>query len=223
MKGQALGIMLTAVVVLLISSMVPADAQDDGRSLREAYQEAQQLARNPDRVQQAIAKYQAVLETHIANQETFRAALKELVQCYERSGQVEAGIRYFVLLRKQMEAVGFRDYSWREVLQFQDRNRELAGKVYRDLAGIGDMRWRVDGVRPSSELVESILQRKDKKLREQSLAKLREMLSPEAPDASKCQALATLRASLSAKFDRKDFLPLVRPLLQSQNAVIRGL
>ncbi len=76
---------------------------------------------------------------------------------------------------------------------------------------------------PPEDLSASIVQRRDKALREKSLERLQEMLSRQSSSAQKRSALDTLRRSLTGKFDRDPFRPLVLPLLKSEDAQIRKL
>ena len=78
-------------------------------------------------------------------------------------------------------------------------------------------------VAPMEDLVTAIVQRKDPDLREKSLERLQEMLSPESSPAQKRSALDTLCRSLTARFDRDPFRPLVLPLLKSEDAQLRML
>jgi HEAT repeat protein len=76
---------------------------------------------------------------------------------------------------------------------------------------------------PAKELAKAILQRDDPVLREKGLERLKQLLAESASDGDKRRGLATLQASLTAKFDRASFGPLVRPLLASRDAPVRAL
>jgi hypothetical protein len=82
---------------------------------------------------------------------------------------------------------------------------------------------RAAAVAPPEDLVTAIVQGEDPDLRQRSLERLQEMLSPQSSSAQKRSALAALRPSQTAGFDREPLRPLVLPLLKSDDARIRRL
>jgi hypothetical protein len=192
-------------------------------SLEQVYREAKQLAERPENLPQAAAKYQAVVEAHLANEKAFHNALRELARYYETSGQTEAGVRFFLGLARQMEMAESRS-ALREIAgAFLMKHRQLTEKIAAEMGLSSTPQRRLPARAPSEELAKAILQREDQALRDQTLAKLREMLAPDSPESAKKLALATLSAALSAKFDRASFLPLVLPLLEAKDVEVRSL
>ncbi len=75
----------------------------------------------------------------------------------------------------------------------------------------------------ADDLATAIVQRKDPELRAASLEWLQEMLSTESPIWQQKSGLAILEKSLSAKFDRQPFRPLVIELMKSDEVDIRSI
>ena len=139
-------------------------------SLEQLYQQAKQLAQTPENVQQAAAKYRAVVETHLANEKTYRAALRELARSYDDSGQTEAGIRFFLGLVDQMEMVEGRAALREVVGGYLLKHRELAEKIAKEMNS-PESRRRTPPRRPEAARVKRCLQagsrsRRNKALRE---------------------------------------------------------
>ena len=213
--------MFPVLVVLVWTSAT--SAQDTRQPLQEAYDDARELAQVPEELEGAIAKYRSVIEMHLANEKLYQSALRELARSYEDSGLTEQGIRFFITLAYQTERTR-RPNTLREILGgFQLKHPELVRKIAADMPGSSGGKPKATAVAPMEDLVTAIVQRKDLGLREKSLERLREMLSPESPSGRKRSALDTLRRSLTARFDRDPFRPLVLPLLKSEDAQIRKL
>jgi HEAT repeat protein len=185
--------------------------------------EARQLVQESKAPEAAIAKYRAVVETHMENEKLFTEALKGLADCYERAGQTEEGIRFFMQHVDGMERSGRRDVLKGIFNNYRLKHEDAVRKVYEEMQGSAEERPVNPLAHSSQELSEAILQRGDKQLREKALEKLKDMLAPESPETVKQQALSTLSSSLSAKFERAPFLSLVRPLLKSDAPVVRAL
>jgi len=217
-----------ALMLILVGIGAAADAAGPG-SLQEAYTQAQQLAPTPAGRDQAIAGYQALIETHLANEAVFDAALRQLARAYLEAGRGEEGIRFFANVGPKLMARRgdtFRDImnqfrqkypeqvqvAWDQMMAAARRETPSARRETRAAVGV-----------PVPELSTAILQRSDADLREKALARLRTMLATEAPDGGKKQGLATLGAVLTAKFDRRSFRELVLPLLQAQDPDLRAL
>jgi len=213
----------TVLIVLFSVCAAVASADINKGSLQEIYEDADQFAQTPEGVERAIAKYQSVVEMHRANEKMFQSALRQLAECYTDSGRIEEGIRFFIGLAHETWGAERRD-TLKEILHgFSLKYPELMEKIAADMQLSSGQKPKVAGVVPSKELAKAVLQRKDKLLREKSLERLREMLSPESSDVEKRSALATLCSSLSAKFDRDPFRLLVLPLLKSEDEEIRML
>ena len=198
-------------------------AEDKKQPLQEVYEDAKELAQSPEELEQAITKYRSIIEIHLANEKLYQSALRELARRYEDSGRTEEGIRFFITLAYQRETEGPQDALREVISRFQLKHPEVFKKIAADMQGSSGRKPKATAAAPSEDLVKAIVQRKDQVLREKSLERLREMLSPISSPAQKRSALATLRSSLTAKFDRDPFRPLVLPLLESEDAQIRAL
>jgi len=209
------------VALLLAGHAIASD--DKPESLRQVYQEAAQLAAAPGGREQAIAAYQAVIETHLANEALYQSALRQLARCYSDSNQVEEGVRFFINLGQTLYGERKPDALKEVFNEFRLKYPERVEKVVREMQPGSGREARVTNVVPSQELSKAILQREDKLLRDKALERLQGMLAPRSPDSEKKEGLATLRSVLTAKFDHRPFRDRVLPLLQSQNADIRAL
>lgn len=207
-------------------TLVQLSAADRQLPLHEVYRQAQELAQTPDQREQAIAKLQSVMELHRSNEGLYQSALHDLARCYEDSGLTEAQIRFFAALAFHRDDQG-RQEALREIFQRFSRKRpDLVQAIFAEMRGSSEQKAKprpARPARPSQDLVQGILQRKDKALRQRSLAQLQDMLAPSASTAQQQVGLATLRASLTAKFERDPLRPLVLPLLASDDARIRTL
>ena len=213
----------TVVAVLLSVCTTACSAETKQGSLREVYKEAAQLAQTAEGLEEGISKYKSVIEMHRANDKVFRSALRGLAKCYADSGRADDGIRFFISLAYESWATDQRD-TLREILhEFGLKHPELMERVAADMRLSSEQKPRIAPAAPSKQLADAVLQREDKLLRQESLERLREMLSPDSSVADKKSALATLRSSLSAKFDRDPFRFLVLPLLKSEDEEIRML
>jgi hypothetical protein len=212
-------------VGLLLSVMPGHQASGaDAPTLEKAYQEARKLAATPQSHAQAIEKYLAVIRAHQANEEFYRASLRQLARSYEEAGRIEDGVRFFAGLTQRRMSAGRDDDPLREIIQqYRLKHPELLARIAEELGLVS---------RPSAapipspgaiDLARAILQRDDKVLREKSLQRVARMLAPQSPDRDKFDGLIALRRAISAKFDRARFRPLVLSLLKSSNPQIRGL
>jgi hypothetical protein len=206
--------------------LIQVSEADRQLPLHEIYRQAQQFAQNPDQRELAIARLQSVLEVHRSNEGLYQSALRDLARCYEDAGLTEAQIRFFAALAFRRDDQG-RQEVLREVFQRFSRKRpDLVQAIFAEMRGDSEQKIKAGPARParpSEELVQGILQRKDKDLRQRSLAQVRDMLAPTSSTEQQQAGLATLRASLTAKFERDPFRPLVLPLLTSDDARIKTL
>lgn len=214
--------MMVAIVLLSVSAAA-ASAETEKGSLQEIYENARELARTPEGLEQAIARYQSVIKIHLANEQRYESALRQLAKCYTDSGRTEDGIRFFVRLVEEIRGSRRQDTAMEILHELGLKYPQLTEKVVAEMQLPSGRKPTVPEAVPSRELSGSIVQRKDKLLREKALEKVREMLSPESSDDEKRSGLATLCASLSARFDRDPFRPLVLPLLKSRDEQIRML
>lgn len=213
----------TVLAVLLSVCVTAHSAETKKGSLREVYEEAAQLAQTPEGLEKGISKYKSVIEIHRANEKVFQSALRQLGKCYADSGRTEDGIRFFMGLAYETWTAKQQD-ALRQILgEFGLKYPDLMERIAADMQLSSEQKRRIAPAAPSKELADAILQREDKLLRQKSLERLREMLSPNSSDEEKRSGLATLRSSLSAKFDRDSFRLLVLPLLKSEDEEIRML
>jgi lipopolysaccharide biosynthesis regulator YciM len=102
-------------------------------SLQDAYKNAEQLAATPAGVEQAVAGYQVVIETHLANEAVFDSALRQLARCYLDSGRGEKGIRFFMNLGQQMYGAKridtLRDIMNQFKVKYPDQVQKVAGQA----------------------------------------------------------------------------------------------
>ena len=214
------GAMATILILSWICTTVAGAAQG---SLQDAYKNAEQLAATPAGVEQAVAGYQAVIETHLANEAVFDSALRQLARCYLDSGRGEEGIRFFMNLAQKMYGAKKTD-TFRDIMnQFKLKYPDQVQKVTGQMTSSSGREVRAADAVPAKELAAAILQRNDADLRDKALVRLQAMLAAESPEGGQKQGLATLGAVLTAKFDRKPFRELVLPLLQSKDPDIRAL
>lgn len=213
----------TVLAVLLSVCVTAHSAETKKGSLREVYEEAAQLAQTPEGLEEGISKYKSIIEIHRANEKVFQSALRQLGKCYADSGRTEEGIRFFMGLAYETWTAQQQD-ALREILgEFGLKYPELMERIAADIQLSSEQKQRMAPAAPSKELADAILQREDKPLRQKSLERLREMLLPNSSDEEKRSGLATLRSSLSAKFDRDPLRLLVLPLLKSEDEEIRML
>lgn len=209
--------------VLIVLCGATALAGDRGRSLQQLHDEANKLRERPEMVEKAAGVYRSIVETHLANEKVFQSALRELVQCYEDANQPEEAIGFLLRLAYRSEAKGRQD-SLKEIFaKLQLKHPEAVKKVVEEIQMASAHKREFVTVVPTRSLVDAIVQRRDRELRQKSLEKLQEMLAAESSVEDKRSGLATLRSSLTAKFDRKPFRMLVLPLLQSKDAQTRML
>ena len=218
-----------SLVVLFSAWAATASAADRKRPLQEVYEGAEQLAQSLDSLEQAIAEYRTLIETHIANETLYQSALRDLARCYEDSGRIEDGVRHYFTLAYDGDARGSkmaqgRDSVLREAFsRFQLKHADAIRKVLVDMPGSSGRKPKDATAVAPRDLVAAIVQRKDRALRENGVKRLLEMLSPESPVDQKKAGLAALKGSLIARFDRAPFRPLVLPLLESEDAQLRLL
>ena len=215
------------LLVLILTFAAVASAGIENKSLKQICEEADQLAQTPEGLEEAIAKYRSVIDIHRANEKVFLAALQRLLKHCDESDRVEDGARVLVAVIEDLRNPERMTEMQKAFYGFAMKHRGVLEKVTEEM-GLTTQQKRAKKIKedaerivPSKELIDAILQRKDKPLREKSLAQLREMLSPESSHRDKGTALATLRSALTAKFDRKPFRPLIAPLLKSEDAEIR--
>ncbi len=219
------------LIVLFVLCARAVGAESGKKSLREIHDQAEELAQTPGGADSAIAKYRSVLEIHRENEKLFQSALRKLGKHYRESDRAEEGARLLLDLAYDLQTQSTSTGKvLRDILhEYSLTHRALLEKIVAE-KGFGSgpkpkstSTPKAKPISPSKEIADAILQRKDKALREKSLARLREMLSAESSDADKGAALATLRMSLTAKFDRAPLRVSVLPLLKSEVAEIRAL
>jgi hypothetical protein len=210
-------------------AVVPASSawgQQPIGSLQSAFDEAQRLAAEPAKRDDAAARLRELAAAHRANQELYEKSLKQLVELYRASGREADGIRYFLKLAadensgKRSDTLGkiLQDYHLKQPDMFQQALVELGlvdaprKRLARELA-----------VAQGDDLARAILQREDKQLRERALETLREQLAPATPHDVKIRALRALATALPARFDRQPFRALVLPLFKSPDERVRML
>lgn len=216
---------LGAVAVLLLIGTPSAYSQQVAtqpeKSLRQLFLEAEQLSKDPDKQEQAARMYQEVIRRHSYNESVVSDSLKELAKYYEDSDQLEKGIRFFALGRVRASTRS-QEKVFKDIMEaYYLKHPKLVLKFSRELNQAS--RTSLHNFPASNELAKSILQRKDKTLREKSLKQLRGLFAPGSDDATKRAGLMTLQQVLTAKFDHKSFGPLVVPLLDSEDELLRAM
>ena len=215
------------VLLLLAATLARVDgplaAAADANPLAAAYQDAERLAKTPGGLDQAIAKYRAVVETHRANEKLYQSSLRQLARHYQETGRAEEGVRFFLGLVQQSMTAARQDVLRDVIQQFALKHPDLMKRIAEELGLTSAARPRPIQAAPSEELAKAILQREDKSLRDKALDEIGRMLAPASPDQSQRRALVTLRRALSAKFERGPLRSLVVPLLQSQDPQVRAL
>ena len=215
------------LLVLFLAFTTMTSAGIENKSLKQICEEADRLAQTPEGIESAVAKYHSVIEIHRENEKVFQAALHGLLEYYDEPGRVEDGARLLLALGQELQNPERMIALQKEFGGFAMKHRDVLNRVTEEMGLTAQQKRekkakaKAERVVPSRKLVDAILQRKDKSLREKSLAELREMLSPKSSNRDKGTALATLRSVLTAKFDRKLFRPLVVPLLKSEDDEIR--
>lgn len=216
-------LLVTAAILLLcIPPAIGADSQPAASgSLEPVLREAQELARKPEQSEAAIQAYESIVETHMANQKAFNAALRELADTYEKSGKAEEGVRFFYKFAQELESS---QGDGANALQgaiggFLAKHSDLLTKVNEEAQSASVKRQAPAPI--SLDLEQAILQRENAALREESVQKVKAMLAATSSDEQKFSGLSTLNAVRAAKFDRKPFLPLVLPLLKHEDGDIR--
>lgn len=229
MKSAMISIRRYSVVslVLFLVFTAAASAGSENKSLKQICEEADWLAQTPEGVEDAMTKYHSVIEIHRANEKVFVAAIHGLLEYYDEPDRVEDGARFLLALGQDLQNPENMKALQKEFSGFALKHRDVMDRVAEEMGVTARQKRQAkakeeaERIVPSRALIDAIQQRKDKSLREKSLAKLREMLSPESSNRDKGTALATLRSALTAKFDRQPFRPLVVPLLKSEDAGIR--
>lgn len=214
------GVFLAASACLGAVAATTANA-DEG-SLKEAYEAAQKCAQSPQGRDAAMDQYRAIVETHLANEDAFRLALARLAEGYRQSGHVEEGIRFFVSIVDKTETPKTHELMKEIFTEFRLKHPEVLAKVISEKQDSPRPRRLDAAALTSRELAGAVLQRDDPQLRQKALGKLQGMLSSESDEEQK-KALATLLASLPAKFDRAPFRPVVLGLLKSDSPEVRAL
>jgi hypothetical protein len=215
------------LLFLFLLFAVAASAGIENKSLKQICEEADRLAQTPEGLENAIAMYRSVIEIHQENEKVFLSALHKLLEYYDEPGRVEDGARFLITLVQDLRNPERMTDMQKAFGGFAMKHRDVLDKVTEEMGLTAQQqrekkaKERAERIVPSRTLIDAILQRKDKSLREKSLAQLQAMLSPESSKRDKGTALATLRSALTAKFDRKPFRPLVEPLLTSEDAEIR--
>lgn len=191
-------------------------------TLQQAFEQAEEQARMADG-EAARAKYRAIVEMHLANEAVFQAALSRLAEEYEKSGQVEEGIRFFVSRVDQMEDSKRRETLRKVFATFSLKHPDVVKKVVAEFQQASQARPAPPTVTGSQELAQAILQRGDPELRKRALERVQKMLASDTSAAEKKTALATLGRALAAKFDRAPLRPLVAAQLKAEDADLRQL
>ncbi|MCF6175119.1 MAG: hypothetical protein L3J71_05090 [Victivallaceae bacterium] len=55
-------------------------AEESKQTIKELYNDARRLSQTPKKDRQAIAKYQAILEQHLANERLFQSSLRDIAK-----------------------------------------------------------------------------------------------------------------------------------------------
>ncbi len=222
-RSQALRCRGLLAATLILAGTGGAFAGSAPGSLQEMSRKAEALAATPVGREQAIAAYQALIETHLANMDLYDAALRQLARCYLETGRGEEGIRFFADLGPRMfdpkKGNTFRDI----MREFSLKYPEQAKAAWEQMMPASRRETRATEVVPLRDLSDAVLQRTDAGRREKALARLRTMLTAGSPDDVRKQGLATLQLLLTAKFDRQPFRDLVLPLLEAQDPDVRAL
>lgn len=209
----------------LVLSLLPAavQAQPADGSLRGAFQEAQRLNRTDEGREAAIAALQSLVELHRENEQVNQAALRELARTYAAAGRTEDGMRFFLKIAQEMESQR-RSHALYEILNnYRLKDPDLLQQVIQQSVTGAGPKLPVQQPLAADDLARGILQREDEQLRAASLERLRQMLAADSAADQKRTGLATLYKAITAKFDRDVFLPLVVPLLQSEDVRTRML
>jgi len=218
--------------VLILAGTGGAVAGSAPGSLQEMSRKADELAATPAGREQAIAAYQALIETHLANMDLYDAALRQLVRCYLEAGRAEEGIQFIANAGRKMfdprRGNAFRDVMREFSVNYPEQVTaaldQMMSAARRETRMSSERReTRAAEMAPMKELSTAILQRNDADRREKALARLRTMLAAESSDNIKKQGLVTLYAAITAKFDRRPFRALVLPLLQAKDPDLRAL
>jgi len=212
--GQAI-----AIVVLLASD--PLGAEEPQGSLKPLFDEAQQLADDPATSDGAIPKLEAIVDSHRRNNKLYDQALARLFRYYIETDRGEQAAR---LAADTMEYERGR-FERPLLSRILEEARRKFPEEFAKLAAAAD-RDSQHALNPNAvdgDLVQSILQRGDTELREESLAALRQQLAADAGPQLQAAGLATLSQALAAKFDREPFRQLVLPLVKSDDATVRYL
>ncbi|MEM7391214.1 MAG: HEAT repeat domain-containing protein [Verrucomicrobiota bacterium] len=170
-----------------------------------------------------IEDYQAFMEQHVKDRARFVESLNRMADLYEAEGRDEDAIRYMIELIGRVDKNRLLPAMQKRFDQYRLEKPEAMEKVYREIHGDDSPQRKTPQLVSDQTLVDGILQRDDRKLREACLKKVREMLVPETDDEIKRSALVTLGKSFTAKFDRQPFRPLILPLLKSEDEVVRTL
>ena len=212
------------LIVCLSAGVGRAGDQEQKPSLEKVYKEAKELGKSAQTRDEAIAKYRAVVEMHMANEKLYQAALRDLGTCYASSAAAEEGIRFVFDQMEALRLVQERQKVLREVVGvIRLKQPEAFEKVMEQLRAAGRPKERPSRVMPSKALTDAILQRNDPDLCQKSLAKLGELLSQDASIDEQKTALATLNSVASVKFDRGPLRSQVLPLLKSKDDHVRML
>ncbi len=83
---------------LLCSPAAAFSEESSPRPLKEIFDDAEQLAADPQKHDEAAARYRSVVARHRDNEQWYRAALRRLAQSYAESGQIEEGASFFIKL-----------------------------------------------------------------------------------------------------------------------------
>lgn len=211
-----------SMLVALACGITSVWADEPATSLKDLHREAQELAKDPATLAQAREKLKAIIAIHRENAEVYEQVIVELFQQYAEDDQGDESAR-LALETAEFESSRFQRKSIARSLEAAKRKfpEEFAKLAASSKKG-SPQRQILDPGSVDSGLAQNILQRDDKDLREKALAQLRQDLAPGGDVREYVVALHNLYGALPAKFDRRPFRPLVLPLLQSDEAEVRG-
>lgn len=213
----------TLAVLVINQSVIAQESPEDSKSIQQLIIEADQLATQPDQSYAAIKKYQEAINLHRANDKRFNQAIKSLLRELEKEQRQEEGVELLYDLFEG-EAIKARYQLITQTLRkYENKYPDLLEKIQKKFVSKSKKQSPQPQVTPEASLLESILQRSDQQLRDESLIELKSLLAANASEDSKISGLSTLAKALTAKFDHASFYPLVAPLLDSENESIRLL
>lgn len=199
-----------------------AAAQNVSRqSIDELANEVAELAKAPETQEEAVKKFRELMQCHQENERVLQRAYQELSRASRVKNDPETAIRLTFDLFED-DALQSRVKLMKETMTLlQETQSETIQRIYEERREVTRRAMNVPAVSPEQKLVDAILQRDDADLRDQSLAKLKELLSQDSNSETKRSALMTLSKVRAAKFDHDSFYPLISPLLKAEDHVLR--